>query len=134
MRCLPALTLESDLPFWVSKSSFFAFFDQADFLCRDQEAVVPAYHRDWFWSHPDGISRFMLPTVGVCAGRTQFISGRHRTAVLLPYLDELPIAFAVEHLGPEAMQTICTIPKRELFLSELLELPNLPMMMESPNS
>ena len=124
MRCLPEVTLPTDQPFWVTKASFFAYFDQADFQCRDQVAPVAAYRSDWFC---DGQTRFILPTVAMIGGKTQFVSGRHRTAVLLEFLEELPIAFARPILDPTAIHIIEEIPKRSLALTEHIFLPDLPV-------
>jgi hypothetical protein len=93
MRCLPAVTLDTDVPFWISKSSFFRYFDQQDFMCRDVEQVVDAYLEEWFHSDSNGNHFFLVPPVSVRQKVTQFISGRHRTAVLLRHLDDVPLAF-----------------------------------------
>ena len=132
MRCRPELTLASDQAFWVSWETFRASFDQADFLCRDQVEVRTAYLQDWFISSGDGETGFLLPTVSIVNDRTQFISGRHRVAVLLPYLSELPIAFAVNHLGRSARGVFAAISKRPLDLSQPILLPDLPIESRLP--
>lgn len=96
MRCLPGLTIASDNPFWVPRKSFLAEFDQEDFHRREARNVTPAYLTDWF--SPGDPPRFMLPAVQFVGGQTQFISGRHRIAVLLPYLFELPMSFTCHEL------------------------------------
>src|SRR4029079_18588645 len=100
MRCLPELTLSSDSPYWVARDAFLSHFDQADFHCRESHHIVPSYLSDWFYTPEDGTMRFCLPTVMFIAGKTQFINGRHRTAVLLPHLKELPIAFSAINETP----------------------------------
>jgi hypothetical protein len=132
MHCLPSLTLDTDVPFWVSKEVFFAFFDQRDFHFRDQAAPIAAYLADWFHTPQDGEPQFILPAVCIVGGKTQFISGRHRTAVLLPHLEELPIAFAAQPPNREAPQVIDRIPKRRLSLSERIWLPDLPVRERLP--
>jgi hypothetical protein len=63
MRCLPAVNLESDVPFRISRSSFFQHFDQEDFMCRKVEQVVDAYLEEWFHSDANGNRLFYLPPV-----------------------------------------------------------------------
>lgn len=94
MKCIPALTLDTDSPFWVERDLFKREFDQVDFCFRDQELIESNYSRHWFYFDKEGRSRFLLPTVNLISGRTQFINGRHRTAVLLDQMDRIPIAFA----------------------------------------
>jgi len=125
MRCLPDLALKSDSPFWVTRDAFLNHFDQADFLCRESQNVIPAYLAEWFYTPGDGTTRFRLPTVMFVAGKTQFISGRHRTAVLLPFLKELPLAFSAINMPPQGF--LSRLAMRALALDEFIELPNLPV-------
>lgn len=131
MRCLPDLTLISDMPFWVTKEAFLEHFDQLDFLCRESKDVAPSYLAEWFHTLDDGIMRFVLPTVQFVAGETQFISGRHRTAVLLRYLKDLPIAFALVNKPPEGF--LSRLDLRPLALHEFIELPDLPIVGRIPS-
>lgn len=131
MRCFPELTLGTDVPAWVTKSTFYETFDQTDFFIREIHDVEDAYLGEWFYEE-NGETRFLLPTVGLVAGRTQFINGRHRTAVLLRHLDELPIAFAVDHLDAIARGIIGAIPKRPLNLTQHIFLPDLPVKARLP--
>src|SRR4051794_7759286 len=82
MRCLPAITVLSDQPYWVSLDSFFKHFDQYDFQNRNCIDVSPVYLQDWFQASSDGTLSFILPVIQFVSGRTQFVNGRHRTAVL----------------------------------------------------
>jgi hypothetical protein len=68
MRCLPDLTLGSDVPGWVSTATFCEMFDQTDFLIRDVQDVEDAYLAEWFYEK-DGETRFLLPTVGLGSGK-----------------------------------------------------------------
>jgi len=131
MRCLPDLTLGTDIPAWVSKETFFALFDQTDFLIREVQDVEDAYLAEWFYER-NGDTRFLLPTVGLVAGKTQFVNGRHRTAVLLRHVDEVPMAFAVGHLDATARRIIESIPKRPLDLTQHIVLPDLPVKEKLP--
>ena len=130
MRCLPALTVSSDQPYWVPRQSFFEQFDQEDFRCRESTEVAYAYLADWFGSSPDGVPRFLLPAVQFIGGKTQFISGRHRTAVLLPYLWELPMAFTRLNHPDEGFLRCLNL--RPLALHEFIELPDLPTRKRLP--
>lgn len=135
MLCLPYVTVATDEPFWVPKSIFFQHFDQDDFLCRESVDVTPSYLASWFYVSVDGRRRFELPAVHFVAGKTQFISGRHRTAVLLPYLDKLPIAFSLLRYGiPDDslrrfLNPMGLIPMN---LREWIELPDLPIVPSMP--
>jgi hypothetical protein len=130
MRCYPDLTKYDDEPFWVSREVFLQHFDQDDFHDRGSKDVVHSYLAEWFHTPTDGTPRFMLPTVQFIAGKTQFINGRHRTAVLMLYLDELPIAFAFH--GGEARDFLRRLALRPLDLYEFIELPDLPVVEHLP--
>ena len=126
MHCLSCLTLDSDMPFWVTREAFYEHFDQRDFLCRESEKVEAYYLSSWFHTPDDGIPRFLLPTVQFVANNTQFISGRHRTAVLLPYMRHLPIAFSLINRPPRDF--VGRVTSRPLELQEFIELPDLPIV------
>lgn len=96
MRCFPAIGLPTDQPYWVSKDSFLHYFDQDDFHCRIVQQPDPCYLANWFFIAAGNRHSFVLPTVHFVAGKTQFINGRHRTAVLFDHLDEIPLAFAFQ--------------------------------------
>lgn len=130
MRCLPELTLNSDVPFWVTREVFLQHFDQDDFLCRESTKVISSYLAEWFHKPANGPMRFKLPTVQFVAGKTQFISGRHRTAVLLPYLNEFPVAFALA--DKKAQDLLGRLALRPLDLHEIIELPDLPILERLP--
>jgi hypothetical protein len=129
IRCFPGLTVESDVPCWITREVFFQNFDQHDFKFRDSLEIVPAYLTEWFYTPDKGIKRFILPSVQFVAGSTQFINGRHRTAVLLKYFDELPIAFIFRKETQEFMNTL---PVRSLDLKQFIELPTLPILEKMP--
>ena len=129
MRCLPQLTKIDDEPYWVTRKAFLQHFDQSDFRCRESLVITPSYLSEWFYSKPDGTLHFMLPTVHFVAGKTQFINGRHRTAVLLPYLEELPFAFAV---STKTQFFLHRMSLRPLDLNQSIELPNLSIVKRLP--
>lgn len=131
MLCLPYVTVATDEPFWVPRAIFFEHFDQDDFLCRESVDVAPSYVASWFYTPEDGKRRFELPTVCFVAGKTEFISGRHRTAVLLPHLDNLPIAFSLLRYGePDESLRRLLDPLRliPMKFDEWIELPDLPLL------
>jgi len=131
MLILPFVDQPTDEPFWISKDAFRAYFDQHDFnFYREAEVVHLAYRRDWFIDL-NGVSKFVLPIVTFIGSKTQFINGRHRTIVLFPHLAELPIALATTHLSPSQIALREAIPKRPLYLSEPMNLPDLPFLLES---
>ena len=127
MRCYAELSLDSDKPFWVTRKVLLEHFNQQDLLCRESNKVTSAYLKDWFCPPVGGIARFKLPTVQFIAGRTQFINGRHRTAVLLRYLEHVPIAFALATNGRELDGWP---PLRPLDLNQHIDLPDL-LLVES---
>ena len=136
MRCIPALTSCCDRPFWVTRDSFYRYFDQGDFCCRESEFVVPSYLAEWFHTPEDGIARFKLPAFTFVAGNTQFINGRHRTAVLLQQrLDPVPIAFVVSDDDQKSALELLILDNwnlRPLDLQVAIDLPDLPVMKRLP--
>jgi hypothetical protein len=135
MLCLPYVTVATDKPFWVPKSTFFEHFDQNDFLCRESVDITSSYLASWFYTSADGKRRIELPTVHFVAGKTQFISGRHRTAVLLPHLDSLPIAFSLlryDEPDDSLRKILDPMNLTPLNLEELIELPDLPIVPSIP--
>ena len=118
------LDTDTDTAFWVSKDKFFECFDQHDFVFyRDIKSVTQGYLKDWFYTNPNGTKCFVLPTVSFVNDKTQFINGRHRTAVLLEHLNELPFAFAKPLDGN--MTPIFNIVDRRVDLHESIQLPDL---------
>lgn len=135
MRCLLDVKISSDEPFWVPRSVFYQHFDQDDFLCRESIDVVSSYLASWFYIPEDGKLRFELPAVHFVAGKTQFINGRHRTAVLLSHLDTLPIAFLLLRCGlpdRQARQLLEHMDVSPIKLDEWIELPDLPVFEQLP--
>ncbi|GIK24468.1 MAG: hypothetical protein BroJett006_07140 [Betaproteobacteria bacterium] len=132
MHVFAAINRPTDKPYWVSRSSFFEYFDQGDFLNRDIVNVTPAYLNDWFHTDDHGRQRFYIPVVSTISGHTDLIGSRHRLAVLLPYLEELPFAFAMGHLHSNARRVLDMIPKRLLNPSVSFWVPDLPRRKKLP--
>ena len=128
MLCYATVDQSFDVPYWIAKNDFSVYFDQIDFAFRDVHDVHPAYLSDWFHVDEQGRLRFRLSPVGAVAGKTQFISGRHRMAVILPHLTDLPIAFAFHKYLPKRERRLLeSIPKRPLDMTVPLELPDFPI-------
>lgn len=127
MLVFPAINCNGDKPFWVSRKVFFERFDQADFLNRDVEDVTQAYLEDWFYYKDPECRMFYIPVVGAIGRRTDLIGSRHRLAVIIPHLEEIPFAFALANLSTESLGFLNSIPKRPLEVTEQLWLPDLPI-------
>ena len=126
MRCRPAVNLPTDVPFWISRSAFFEHFDQADFLCREVRDVTDAYLSDWFWDK-GGVRHFLLPPISVISGSTQFISGRHRTAVLLRHLERIPLSFDFRFIAEADKRWLHSVTDCAVDLTADIDLPDLPI-------
>ena len=110
LRCLPYYDFQ-DQPYWIDKSAFLEHFDGHDFVyCREVINIGPYYRPDWFVKSADDHLQFILPTVFFIDSKTQFINGRHRTAVLLANnVKKLPIAFDVSKPDTKASgQSVAT--------------------------
>jgi len=129
MLCLLQIGLDTDRPYWVTREAFFNHFDQEDFLCRDVEDVTLAYLCDWFDDLGDGIPRFKLPAVYFLptsnSCKTEFVSGRHRTTVLLQFLDKVPLSFTPS--VDEYPEFFNKLVMRPIEADELFFLPDLPI-------
>lgn len=132
MNVLALTSVTTDVPWWITREVFFRYFDQKDFLDRDVDDVQSEYRSDWLHFFDDGTIGFYIPVVSAIRTRTDLIGTRHRLAVLLSHLEELPVAFAMGHLGDEARDYIDSIPKRALDLSEPFWIPDLPILEDSP--
>jgi hypothetical protein len=132
LRCLPYVNLPTDAPWWVGKSAFIEHFDQNDFLCRQVKEVTDAYLEDWFHDGRGQTRYFEIPPVSVINGKTQFISGRHRTAVLLRHLERVPLAFAMRDIGEADAEWIQRVAIAPIETHMLIELPDLPIRSSLP--
>ena len=132
MRCLPWVALETDLPYWIPRSSILEQFDQDDFLCRKVRDVVDAYLEDWFCTDTAGRRCYKIPPVSVRSGRTMFISGRHRTAVLLKHLDRIPLSFDTRYITPADSEWIDSVAITRIETDTVIELPDLPIRSSLP--
>jgi hypothetical protein len=119
-------------PFWVTKSSFYSNFNQQDFLCREVKNVTDAYLAEWFHVNTQGERFFNLPPVSVNSQDTQFISGRHRTAVLIRHLDVLPLSFDFRYLSMENKAWLLSIVAGPIVTGTAIELPDLPVRESLP--
>jgi hypothetical protein len=132
LRCLPYVNLPTDAPWWVAKSAFLEHFDQNDFLCRHIKSVTDAYLKEWFHGGPDETRYFNIAPVSVINGKTQFISGRHRTAVLLAHLERIPLSFAMRDIRDADRDWIHSVALTPIDTHTLIDLPNLPIKQSLP--
>jgi len=93
---------------------------------------VDAYLDDWFLDGPGNTRFFAIPAVSVSMGRTQFISGRHRTAVLLRHLDYIPLSFDMRQITDADCQWIYAIVSTPIETHTLMNLPDLPIRSSLP--
>jgi len=131
VRCFPYVE-ETDAPCWVIKYFFFKNFDQNDFLCRHIKNVDDAYLADWFHNGSHQTRFFKIPPVPVHNRKTQFISGRHRTAVLLRHLERVPLAFAMRNIGDADKAWIESVADAPIETEALIDLPDLPIVASLP--
>ena len=133
MRCRLLVNLDTDIPFWVSLESFLNNFDQNDFHMRKVQNVADAYLESWFCNDTNGNRCFIIPPVSVHDGITQFISERHRTAVLMRHLKELPLSFDSRFISETDKQWIDSVAFRPIDLdADVVELPELPIKQTLP--
>jgi hypothetical protein len=127
IKCPAIVSLDTDLPFWVTADSFNRSFCQADFASRNVLDVVDAYLKEWFDRDVDGTWLFSLPPISVNRGITQFISGRHRTAVLLRHLPRVPLSFDSRWLTHDDRTWIDAVVDEPIDMSSPIDLPDLPV-------
>lgn len=125
--------MSSDLPFWVCNQKFYRYFDQNDFHCRESQEIVSQYLDDWFFTSTDAVE-FILPVVQFNDGATQFINGRHRTAVLLKYLAEVPLSFDLRFASQAEKDFLASMDLRPIAVGKLIELPDLPRVNSTKNT
>jgi hypothetical protein len=130
MRCLPEINLPTDRPFWIERHVFMGAVHLQNYLCREVQNVYPAYLEDWFGqpSH-GGLPTFKLPPVYLEGGCIKFISGRHRTAVLVAHLEILPMALDTRTDHDEAL--FDSVRHSDLRLDGTIEIPDLPILTEA---
>lgn len=124
MKCIADTTLDTDKAFWITKETFEHEFDQQDFLFRSVQLVDSNYSKHWFYIDNEGRNRFLLPTVQIVSGATQFINGRHRTAVLFSKIHKIPMAFSAGGAQDLAQSLLLdAVPE-----GEPIEFPDLPIV------
>lgn len=122
-ECFAYTVTNLDTAYWVPVADFVRHFDQNDLINnRNAKTVIDAYSTEWFYSKPDGTLHYELPTIHIVLGKTQFISGRHRTSVLLKHIDPMPMAFC-----QNALPLASELELEKMDLSKIIMLPSLPM-------
>lgn len=128
MQVVALTNRDSDQPHWITRDVFYSHFDQDDFRCRVVKNVEFTYRSDWFHTLANGTIGFYIPVVSAIGRRTDLIGTRHRLAVLLPHMTELPVAFAMGcHLTSKAREFLESIPKRPLHTLEPFWIPDFPI-------
>jgi hypothetical protein len=114
-----------DSSYFIPKDKFLILFDQSDFTNRKCQNVRSEYRSDWFVKNDYNENCFILPVVAFINNRTQFINGRHRTAVLLKYMDLIPLTLAYPFsMTKHHLNQITTKPIKK---NDFIDLPDLPM-------
>ncbi|MBU2709383.1 hypothetical protein KCM76_25555 [Zooshikella marina] len=127
MMVYPYVNLNTDIAYWISADMFNNFIDQEDFIGnRAQVNVVDGYLESWFYENSDRIY-FILPTITIVDGRTQFINGRHRLSVLLKTMVTLPVSFS-----ESAQSYVHSYSLEQIDMSQKMELPNYCIYNELP--
>jgi hypothetical protein len=132
MMVYAVVNQSTDIPYWFARETFYEYSDQKDFLDRDIKEVQAAYLADWFDITSERLCRFYIPAVSAIYSKTDLMGSRHRLAVLLPYLYELPIVIATAFLSPGAQEFLNSVPKRLLDHSQPLCIPEFPICEKLP--
>lgn len=122
--CIPELTVGTDKAFWVTRDVFEREFDRSDFRCRNSQIIERKYSSHWLREDSRGAVWFIVPTVQMISGATQFINGRHRAAVLFHEMTRVPIAFT---MGP-AQELANRLGLEPVSKDRPISLPDLPVV------
>jgi hypothetical protein len=89
---------------------------------------------EWFHDGPGQTRYFKIPPVSVINGKTQFISGRHRTAVLLPTANAYRSRSrcAMRDISDADTNWIRRVALSPIEADTLIELPDLPIRPSLP--
>ena len=116
--------------FWVEKNKFYDNFDLLDFNeNREVRDVKDFYLNDWFgFDKRDKAVFYVAPVRLKVNGKTEFLGGRHRTAVLLNHLDVIPLGFVRGSIPPtygDAEKWAESLGFKKILENEILKLPDL---------
>lgn len=126
MKCRAEIGVTSDQGFWVKRAIFLQRLDRKDFECREVQNIEDRCLAAWFCREIDGPDRFILSAFYLEDCLFRCINGRHRTAVLLQHLDEVPIS--VTNADKICQRVLKQINLRKLDENEMFELPDLPVV------
>ena len=129
VECHPSCTVADAVPYWIKKTDFLKYFCQHDAQFRLPTVLVHAYLVEWFRCY-DTLT-FTMPGIHFVDGKTEFFNGRHRTALLFKFLDELPFSFETNSSNDERLLSV--IPKRPLLPTDRLFVPDLPIWKNMPS-
>jgi hypothetical protein len=132
MKCKISITAANDLPVWVTKVKFEQYVNQEDLALREAHDVIDCYHPKWFLNEQNGDMLFIPPAFEFRRGQLYCINGRHRTVLLLRHLSSIPILLVNPDKWPKA--NLNDIIERKIEDNEEIELPNLPINHDLPNS
>lgn len=120
MKCKIALSIDTDKAYFITKNDFLSNFNQNDYFCRESIIIKQQYLSSWFYTEKEQ-KWFYVPTVNFIGEETQFINGRHRTAVLFNEINVIPMAFA----QGEAQDYAKHLKLKTIQSEEEIELPDL---------
>jgi len=132
MKCKISITAEKDLPVWVTKVKFEQYINQEDLALRESHDVIDCYHPAWFLTEHNGDILFIPPAFEFRRGQLCGINGRHRAVLLLRHLSSIPMLLVNPKKRPKA--SLKDIIERKIEENEEIELPNLPINYDLPNS
>lgn len=114
-----------NVPYWIRREVYYKHFDQHDARLLLPEKLKQGYLIEWFSCDEKGSLAFTMPGAHFVKGKTEFFNGRHRTALLLEHLDEVPIAFETKSDGEKHLLDV--IPKRPVESNDRFYVPDLPI-------
>jgi hypothetical protein len=126
LRCIADITTATDRPFWIKRTEFLECVDGSDFACRDSLEIRHAYLGGWFYRTPAGHMSFNLPAFYLERSIARFINGRHRTALLLQYMEVVPMVLTQS--DDKSISLLKSLVSRSLEPDEVFELPDLPII------
>ncbi len=124
MKCRIDLQTFADRPFWIDWAQFNQYVNQADLACRDSQVIEDFYRTAWFeFRHKQWF--FNPPAFYLKQGSAFFINGRHRSLLLSRHLPLVPMSLT--QVDQESKAVLSRINRGQIALTEVFELPDLPM-------
>ncbi len=124
-------TSPSDRLILVSSEKLMDYADEADLNCRNSQAIVDLYHKDWFYDYNDE-PYFSPPAIYIKNGSILFINGRHRAILLSRHLEKFPVLIGsldMDHCGGSptvnSIRALASIQAGEILEHTNFQLPEL---------